>query len=165
MQYNYKTWNRGVIPVMMMGCNGWDANSTNCPNTMQRNEKKCWSCNDPRCQKIIISQEGDDLRLAINDPPGGRRYRFEICSARFNEMTEDFRPIVSRIPRDFTGWVDFHGHNLRNATALYEYNKGSNSPTAATAFFSSADISGHKGIMAGYICPRYYMGICYWETV
>lgn len=30
--------------------------------------KKCWSCNDPRCQKIIISQGDDNLRLAINDP-------------------------------------------------------------------------------------------------
>jgi hypothetical protein len=55
----------------MISCNGCDVNSTNCPNTMQRNEKKCWSCNDPRCQKIIISQEGDDIRLAINDPKIG----------------------------------------------------------------------------------------------
>lgn len=161
MQYNYNiTWNRGVWWVVMDATQIVQIVRTRCSGT-----KKCWSCNDPRCQKIIISQGDDNLRLAINDPPGGRGYRFKICSARFNEMTEDFCPIVSRIPRDFTRWVDFHGHNLRNATTLYEYNKGSDSPTAATPFFSSADISGHKGIMACYICPRDYMGICYWETV
>ena len=79
------------------------------------------------------------------------RYGFEIRSPRFNEMTKDLCPVVSRIPRDFTGWVNFHGHNLAYATALHKYNEGSDATTATAAILSPVDISRDKSIMARHI--------------
>jgi hypothetical protein len=61
-------------------------------------------------------------------------------------MLDHAGPVVSDIPRDLTGSIDFHRHHLRNASALDDDNEGADTAGMTTAFFATGNVGENEGI-------------------
>ena len=61
-------------------------------------------------------------------------------------MSEDFGPVIARIPRDFSRWVDFDRYDLGSGAALNDDNESTNAAVLSAAFLSALNVGDDEWI-------------------
>lgn len=79
-------------------------------------------------------------------PPRCGCNRLEIYAARLDVAREDVCPIFAHVPSDLTRSVAFHRHDLADAAALNENDRGADSSCAAAAFFPALNVLGNERV-------------------
>lgn len=69
-------------------------------------------------------------------------------------MVKHVRPILSGIPRDFAGRVDFDWHHLADFAALDDDDCRADAAALAAAILAASDVLANERIVVGDICSR-----------
>lgn len=98
---------------------------------------------------------------SVDNPSRSSRYRLEIRSSRIHKMSQNLLPVLSRIPRDLTRWVDFDGHDLADTTTLHEDDEGANAAAFSASVLAPLDVGGNERVVGSDVGARNDVCICY----
>lgn len=102
-----------------------------------------------RSNKLYVPVE---LEYGQNSPSWSSRYGLEVGSAALDEVRKDLSPILTDIPGNLGGGVDFDGHHLRGTSALNDDDESANTAVLTAPLLAALNVSNDKGV--ANVCSR-----------